>query len=72
MAETRYLQCQCGYINCTDRILKRDDNDIYINIYCEQCKRVTRQLYCGTNDQDLYYLYDVVSDPRHYHYNKTK
>lgn len=63
-----YFQCeQCGKIYKTN-VSHLNDLDLYIYLYCEECKTQTKQLYCGENIEDKYLYYDLNSDPRYYEY----
>ena len=67
-----YYQCsKCGGIHKL-RCTKGLSDSTYESIWCSGCRQVTRQLYCGTAQEDIYELYDVTMDERYYKYNKTK
>lgn len=64
------FQCNCGHIH---KVNKPQGDNIYETLWCEKCRRHTRQLRCGDDEDWIYYLYDPVNDSRFYDYNyKTK
>ena len=61
------FQCGCcGSIHKVDEKYKPRGDKIYVTLWCQQCGRYTRQLYCGDDINDLYELYDVNIDPKYY------
>lgn len=63
-------QCsQCGHVGRVKVKGQQDDGAVYVDLWCDICKQVTRQLYCGEEEKDFYLLYDVVMDSRFYTYN---
>lgn len=62
---------QCAHCGCISNIEQKNrprSDTTYVSLWCDKCKKVTRQLYCGDED-DIYWLYDVVMDERYYKYN---
>ena len=65
--DKHYFQCQlCGKIHQVDDKYKLKEGEIYSNLWCSQCGKTVRQLYCGTEEDDIYILYNVNVDPRYY------
>ena len=60
-----YLQCNhCGCIHKAE--IRCRDGDLYIRNYCPHCEEVTTHLRCGERQEEIYWYYDVVNDPRYY------
>ena len=61
------FQCNCcGNIHKVDERYKPRGDTIYVTLWCNKCKKNTRQLYCGDSMDDLYMLYDVNTDLKYY------
>lgn len=65
-----YLQCcSCGSIHRQQ--IQCNDDDLYIEVECQQCQNTTRHLRCGADPTDVYMYYDNTLDSRFYNYNKN-
>lgn len=68
-----FFQCtQCGKIHKIQENVIEISDDIYSLLWCSKCKEMTKQLYVGCNEEELYELSDPVLDSRYYEYPKTK
>lgn len=66
----RYQCSQCGTLQWSKQPFDIED-DLYIRMECKHCGKTTSHLWVGDKEEDLYTLYDVVSDSRFYNY-RTK
>lgn len=65
MKEDGWVQCQiCGHLHKVKIQLSEDD--LYIDEYCPKCRDDTKSVYCGKDEKDIYYYYNVNVDPRYY------
>jgi hypothetical protein len=64
-----YFQCICGHIHCSNINYNQIKDELYIDVYCSECRAVTSHLYVGNDILERYELYDVVSDDRYYTYH---
>ena len=63
------FQCGCcGTIHKVDSRYKPKEDIIYVPLWCDKCRSMTMQLYCGDEENGLYELYDVNMDPKYYKY----
>ena len=61
------FQCNCcGNIHKVSEKYKPRGDNIYRSLWCDKCKTYTKQLYCGDNPDDLYWLYNVNVDQNYY------
>ena len=68
MREEHKYQCQkCGQICSTDREYKTED--IYVRLWCNQCRKETVQLYVGKNDLEFHEYANVNLDSRFFIYD---
>ena len=64
-----WVQCQnCGKLH--KKTIEYNIEDIYIKIKCTECRDETTHLICSGDESEIYYLYNLNSDPRYY--NTTK
>ena len=64
----QYYQCSgCGYIHRAqvDKVIDLK-NDLYYATYCPKCKEITKQLWVGEDESEVYALYDNTLDIRYY------
>jgi hypothetical protein len=67
MVKKMWLQCQsCGVLYKQE--VECDIEDTYIQEECPKCRDETTHLVCGTNEDELYWLYNVNVDPQYYKY----
>jgi predicted RNA-binding Zn-ribbon protein involved in translation (DUF1610 family) len=65
--ESIYFQClKCGEVNEIDSKYTPKEDVIYVDLYCPHCGRLTRQLYCYDNVDDLVIYKDITLDKRYY------
>ena len=61
------FQCSCcGSITRVDSKYKPREDQIYVPLWCERCKDLKMQLYCGEDESNLYELYNLNVDSRYY------
>lgn len=61
-----WVQCQdCGELHKINMQYMSED-DLYIKTYCPKCRDDTNHLWCGEKATEIYYYYNVNSDPRYY------
>lgn len=63
-----WFQCTtCGNIHkdYTDEIINLK-NGVYYATVCQSCRGVTRHLWVGENEDEIYELYDSTLDSRYY------
>lgn len=61
-----YIQCMgCGRIHMVRQHVPIEH--LYVKMTCPKCGHAVG-LNCGSNEDDLYALYDVNMDPRYYKY----
>lgn len=66
MGKQSIWQCSvCGNILKTKEDINITD-DLYITMKCSKCRDDTPHLFCGNDEKDLYYYYNVNIDPRYY------
>ena len=67
MDKTHYYQCQnCGEISKAKFEYKTED--IFVDLWCDQCATETPQLYIGADLLEKYELYNVNLDQRYFIY----
>lgn len=67
MREEHKWQCQvCGAIHTTDREYKTED--IFVRLWCSQCRKETTQLYVGKNDLEFHEYANPNLDSRFFIY----
>ena len=65
--DAHYFQCQiCGEIHQVDDKYKPKEGEIYSSLWCNRCGKTVLQLYCGTDENDIYILYNLNVDSRYY------
>ena len=65
-----FYQCtQCGTVHKIEEDKIKITDDLYSSVWCPHCRDTTKQLWVGSNPEDIIELYDVVLDERYY---KTK
>ena len=66
MREEGWVQCQiCGELHKI-KIHNLSDDNLYITAQCPNCRDETKHIYCGEDEADIYYYYNVNVDPRYY------
>lgn len=69
MSREGWFQCQsCGSLHPAE-VLFNIEEDLYVQVRCEHCRKMTSHLWVGDDKSDLYLMYDVNVDPRYYKYN---
>ncbi len=67
MGDESYVQCQaCGHLHKVKEVLMSEDYLYTEQIYCPKCRDGTKHLWCGENETDIYYYYNLNTDPRYY------
>ena len=71
MSRGVWLQCQnCGKLY-KQKLQYNIEEDVYIQTHCPGCRDETTHLICGEDENEIYSLYNLNTDPRYYNY-KTK
>ena len=69
MSRDGWFQCsQCGFLHPAE-VLFNIEEDLYVQIQCEHCKKMTPHLWVGDNPEDVYFYGDITLDSRYYKYN---
>lgn len=73
MGDTRWVQCQsCGKLyKVNSKYIVYDDDDLYIYLYCPECKGGTKHLDVGEHRDDVY-VYGNMSLLGDYYLYNTK
>jgi ribosomal protein L33 len=67
MSREVWVQCQeCGELHKKE--IKYNIEDIYIKAYCSRCKDKTTHLVCSEDESEIYFYYNLNTDPRYYDY----
>lgn len=67
MKQKNYWQCtKCGSIHYIEYPYRTEE--LYYEMFCEECEEETSQLWCGDNLDDIYLYWDINNDPRYYKY----
>lgn len=59
------FQCQnCGHLH---KIKMRYDveSDLYLEAHCPRCRDTTAHIWCGEQETDIYFYYNLNVDPRY-------
>lgn len=68
MGEEGWVQCQCqvcGELHKT-KIHNMSEDDLFIKEYCPRCRDETKHLWCGEDETEIYFYYNLNVDPRYY------
>ena len=69
MSGKGWFQCQsCGSLHQLE-VQFNIEEDLYVQVRCEHCKKMTDHLWVGDDKSELYSMYNVNVDPRYYKYN---
>ena len=71
-SQEQWVQCECGLVHKADLKKCNIIDDIYVELWCSRCHKISHQLLCGDKAEDIYILYDSSKDVRFYQYNTTK
>lgn len=61
-----YQCCSCGAVHYIEYPYKTEE--LYYEMFCEECKDETSQLWIGDNLDDKYLYWDINNDPRYFLY----
>lgn len=68
MREECWTQCQhCGHLKKVK--VQLSDDSLYIEEWCPKCRDETPHIWCGEQETDIYFYYNLNADPRYYNYN---
>ena len=66
MGKQSIWQCQrCGNLKKTKENIDITD-DLYTEMKCPKCRGDTPHLFCGNDEIDISYYYNLNIDPRYY------
>lgn len=64
---------ECSYCHSIHKVeIKPPDDLLYIDLYCNECRRNGPHLWVGEIREDYYLYYDVTQDEKFFNYDKTK
>ena len=74
MGDKVWMQCQeCGHLHrVREKDTSSDEDDLYKYMHCPRCRDDTKHLWCGINQEDVYFYGNANVDSRYYQYNKTQ
>jgi hypothetical protein len=61
-----YQCCSCGAVHYIKYPYKTEE--LYYEMFCEECEDETLQLWIGDNLDDKYLYWDINNDPRYFLY----
>ena len=61
-----YQCCSCGAVHYIEYPYKTEE--LYYEMFCEECEDETSQLWIGDNLDDKYLYWDINNDPRYFLY----
>lgn len=61
-----YQCCSCGAVHYIEYPYKTEE--LYYEMFCEECGDETSQLWIGDNLDDKYLYWDINNDPRYFLY----
>jgi hypothetical protein len=61
-----YQCCSCGAVHYIKYPYKTEE--LYYEMFCEECEDKTSQLWIGDNLDDKYLYWDINNDPRYFLY----
>lgn len=64
--KSQYQCVNCGTLSWIEDPPDIDENELYIEMKCKHCHRMTKHLWVGDQPEDKYIYYDVTKDSRFY------
>ena len=64
--KAQYQCMNCGHLHWIEDPPNIDEDELYIRMKCESCKKTANHLWVGEDPSDLYLYYDLNKDSRYY------